>query len=170
VRSTDEIFTVVRSPLQLVVSQLNYVLMRLENDARAGAFSVDTRGWAKTLGLDISTVSAMDTAGMQDLGRKMLTNAAIVPANLICYWLGGGPAEAVRDRLAANAVEVVHIDAYSAWLQSRWGIQSAARLNVSKKFFTEDAFDETERAYIRDLCSEDIRLMELLFPAQATSS
>ena len=44
IRPFDRVFTILRDPIQIAVSQINYVITRILADARARTFSPDTRG------------------------------------------------------------------------------------------------------------------------------
>ena len=52
IRPIDEIFTVVRNPLEIMVSQINYVLTRFSQDATKGEVGPDTREWLGLIGRD----------------------------------------------------------------------------------------------------------------------
>ena len=156
-RPTDLLFTILRDPVEIAISQVNYMLTRLKIDASRASFLPDTRKWLQVLGLDNITGDVSDLF-LRELGKRALLDRNVVQANTMCDWLGGGNAETVLARLAHNQVEVTNTRNYPQWRSERWGIEENTRRNESIKFITRDTIGLDKVAYLQDLSSEDARL------------
>jgi hypothetical protein len=165
----DHIFTVVRDPLELAVSQANYCVGRLLIDPRATR--PDTREAMAALGLE-AIPNPFPVALAYDLVKKALANPRIAQPNRICTYLGDGQAEKALTNLAIHNVEVTDMARYPAWLAERWGVQAQTRYNRSPPLLTaEDA--EPFRDELTNRCSEDYavygKIKTLLDATGATS-
>jgi len=160
-RPIDRLFTIMRHPVEIAVSQANYVMMRIAQDLESGKTSVDTQQWLVHLGLDeIPQWPLADLA--EHVCHKTLRTREIVIANPLCHWLGGGDAATVLERLAASGAEVTETTRYNRWLRETWGIESATRLNESRKFISQTALDREELDYLNEISAEDAKLFELV--------
>lgn len=159
VRPCDRVFTILREPVEIAISQVNYILTRVSADAKAGAFQPDSQEWFRLLELDPAPEDVSD-AFLRELGEQALREQKIVRPNSMCHWLGGGDAQTVLARLEAHGVEVTTTREYSRWLRERWGVESKTRQNESVKFLTLDGLRPEELAYLRGVCEEDAMLYE----------
>ncbi len=159
IRPTDQAFTIVRHPSEVVMSQVNYVLTRFQFDIERGAMGPDTRHWLELIGMD-SMPEAMSEAFVNDAGMRALRNSDIVRPNSVCYWLGGDDADAqtALESLISQDIEVTDTDHYNEWLAQRWNIRSQTRDNSSTKFFTTDMLTRENQDYIREMSIEDAKL------------
>ncbi len=128
VRPYDRIFTILRDPIELAMSQINYILMRLQEDAQRATLLPDTTEWLELSGIRLELSDLTDDA-LRQVGRTILRDRAIVRPNTLCAWLGGGKLTDVLQRLADYNVEVTNTQAYSRWLHERWGINAGTRRN-----------------------------------------
>lgn len=158
-RPIDRLFTIMRHPIEIAVSQANYVMMRMAQDLEAGKTGLDTQQWLVHLGFD-----EMPQWPLPDLAEhvchKTLRTREIVIANPLCHWLGGGDAATVLERLASSGAEVTETTRYNGWLRETWGIASITRLNESRKFITQGALDREELDYLNEISAEDAKLFE----------
>ena len=150
-RWNDHIFTLVRDPLELLISQANYSVGRLLTDP-AGT-RPDTREFMAALGIEaIPNPLSPDLA--RELAIRALLESGIARPNRICTFLGDGRAEKSVSNLAIHNVEVTDMARYPRWLAERWGIEEVTRYNRSPPLLTvNDA-----QPYLDDLlprCSED---------------
>jgi len=157
VRPSDRLFTVLRDPVDIAISQVNYILTRLKSDAAAGEFQPDTRQWLPLLELEDVPDDLSDTF-LCRLGEQALRKREIVMPNPMCHWLGGGAAAAVLARLAEHEVEVTNTLQYPHWRRQRWGIETDTRQNESIKFLTRQTVAADDLAYLRDISVEDAKL------------
>jgi len=158
-RPIDRLFTIMRHPVEIAVSQANYVMMRMAQDLEIGKTSLDTQQWLVHLGLDeIPQWPLADLA--EHVCHKTLRTREIVIANPLCHWLGGGDAATVLERLATSGAEVTETSRYNRWLRETWGIESATRLNESRKFISQGALNREELDYLNGISAEDAKLFE----------
>lgn len=164
VRPMDRAFTIVRDPLRIATSQVNYVMTKLTADARSGSFGPDTRDWLNSLHLDTLPIDQPPTM-VQSLCSAILHNTKIVQPNSMCSWLGGDGVEAVIRLLSEHDVEITTTDNYNEWLHQTWGITTETQLNRSEMFISLETMSHHDLAYIRDTYSEDIKLYSTICKA-----
>jgi hypothetical protein len=161
VRPIDRLFTIMRHPVEVAISQANYVMMRIAQDLDSGKTGVDTQQWLAQLGFEeIPHWPLAELAA--HVCHKVLRNSEIVIANPLCHWLGGGDAATVLDRLAECGAEVTETSRYNRWLGETWGIESTTRVNESRKFISQAALDREELDYLNEISAEDAKLFELV--------
>lgn len=171
-RPHDKVFTILRDPIDIALSQVNYILTRLMQDAESGVLRPDSREWLDKLQLSIG-VELLNKSMLDGLRLRILRDQVLVEPNIMCNWLGGGTAEAVMDRLASVNAEVTTTRNYRAWLKDRWTLESTTRMNESVKFLTKDELSAADLRYLRRNSAEDIKLyeaMEARIAAAGTSS
>jgi hypothetical protein len=161
VRPTDQVFTVVRHPFEVMMSQVNYVLTRFWIDGERGEIGPDVKEWLELIGID-ALPSKLSEEFAQEAGMRVLRNTDIVRPNSLCYWLGGNgaDAQAALSSLIAQNVEVTDTHHYGAWLAERWKIRSRSRDNPSMRFFEVDKLPRIQRDYMRDISGEDLKLYQ----------
>lgn len=161
VRPCDHVFTILRDPIEIAISGVNYVLTRLRVDAEAGSFKADSQSWLQVLRLpgNPGHIAGLSPAS---LGRQILREKKIVMPNSMCLWLGGGTVSDVMTRLATHSVEVTTTQRYNAWLKQHWSINSSSRQNESTKFLTRDSLSSEDLDYLVDISSEDDQLYRMV--------
>lgn len=157
IRPADRIFTVVRDPIEIALSQVNYVLTKFQLNIDSGVMERDTSEWLKLLGLS-GLPEPITPQFVTEFAPKILYNRHIVEPNSMCRWLGGGDADAVRDRLARYMVEITDTSRYNDWLSGEWGISARTRQNESIKFVSLKTLAYQELAFLRSLSPEDMKL------------
>lgn len=163
IRPMDQVFTIVRHPFDVIISQVNYVLTRFWLDAEKQDVRPDTAEWLALVGIE-SLPSSMSEEFVHYAGMKVLQNTDIVKPNSMCYWLAGNEADAntALAALISQDVEVTDADHYRAWLAQRWKIQSETRHNSSMKFMSADTLPQDLLDYIRDISLEDMKLYQAI--------
>jgi hypothetical protein len=157
IRPADRIFTIVRDPTEIALSQINYILTKFQLNIDGGVIEKDTEGWLDALGLK-ELPQAVTPQFVEKYSRKLLYDTNIVEPNSMCRWLGGGDAEVVVERLARHLVEVTDTVHYNPWLLGQWGISAHTRQNESIKYVSLSTLGHQELGYIRDLSPEDRKL------------
>jgi hypothetical protein len=152
IRPGDQIFTVLRDPVDVVISMVNYVLTRLRNDPRGD--SPDTRQWLAGLGLP-SLPDGLTPADWLGFARKVLRERRVVPDNILCNALGLGDAASSLENLVASDIEITDVPRYEPWLRTRWGITGSRRANESEKFVTRATLGDDDLALIDAKTQED---------------
>jgi hypothetical protein len=157
IRPADRVFTIMRDPTEIALSQVNYILTKFSLNIEAGVVEADTRGWLDAL--ELKDLPQELTPGfVEEHARRLLYDTNIVEPNSMCRWLGGGDSRAVVERLARYLVEVTDTPHYNAWLAERWGIASRTRQNESIKFLSLGALSHNDVGYLQDLSREDQKL------------
>ncbi|MFP5248426.1 MAG: hypothetical protein ACLGP3_01205 [Acidobacteriota bacterium] len=169
IRPCDRVFTVIRDPIEIVPSAINYAIMRIEHGLRDGMIDGEMRAWLAAVGMsslpnEITPQFVSEVSHRALYSSAVLTgwNTAVVQANSLCRWLGGGDAAAVMARLARYHVEVTSVPHYSDWISDEWGITTQSRENVSTKYVTLSNMAPQDLAYVRGLSPEDRKLYDLI--------
>jgi len=150
VRPTDKIITVIRDPVEIILSNVNYIITRILQDQEAGMEAPDTQGWRRELGIDLLPPEMPDEV-IAGLFKTMLHNPATSVPNSICYWLGNGDVQSVIRRLVVNDVEITDTQHYTGWLRERWDIVRAAKANESRKFVTRKQIQADDLKFIESI-------------------
>jgi hypothetical protein len=164
VRPVDKVFTILRDPIQIAVSQVNYIMSRLTSEARSKAHSPDTGEWLRILNLDMIPLD-MPEEMVQSLCTTILHDTNIIQPNSMCSWLGGSDAETATNQLVEHDVEITIIENYKAWLRHTWGVVSETQMNRSEKFISVEMINDQDIAHIRKVYSEDLKLYGVVLRA-----
>ncbi len=151
IRPTDQIFTVVRDPIDILISSINYRLTRFSTDPEGRA--ADTRHWLKRLDL-ARFPEAPDQAQIVRLATRMLSDPGVIRPNILSASLGTGTTESAITYLTGSDIEVTDTSRYNRWLESRWGL-TTQRANTSRRFITRDELDPGLKARIDRMVTED---------------
>jgi hypothetical protein len=164
VRPVDKVFTILRDPIEIAVSQVNYIMSRLTAEARSKDHSPDTGEWLRILNLDMIPLN-MPEEMVQSLCTTILHDTNIIQPNSMCSWLGGNDAETATNQLVEHDVEITIIENYKAWLRHTWGVISETQMNRSEKFISAEMMNDRDIAHIRKIYSEDIKLYDTVLGA-----
>ena len=132
IRPDDCIFTVLRDPIDLMVSQANYVIGRLRQDPTGS--EPDAAEYLRLLGLT-RLPEGISTADLKDLTLRALLNPLITEPNRACFYLGRGSKTrfaTALENLVIHNVEITTTMNYDRWLTERWGIASSSHHNRSE--------------------------------------
>jgi hypothetical protein len=154
-RFEDRFFTVVRDPIQIMISQVNYVFKRFFEAPKCR--EPDTREWAAILGVSIFDRN-MPQDEMIALALRALREPRIVPANYICTYLGQETEETALDAIARCNLEITDVTRYNAWLNERWGVPTSGHANKSRPIITLDHLSTDDRHYLEGMCQHDLAL------------
>lgn len=168
IRPSDSVFSIMRDPIEIALSAVNYVMTRIRRDFEQQRLDPDTKKWLNLLGIAAIPNQVNDDFAAQ-VCLKALYNQNIVIPNSMCHWLGGGNAQAVVERLAKQRVELTDTARYNSWLFDRWGISSATRQNESIKYMTVGTLKPAEREYLAEISGEDLKLYAALQRGLAAS-
>jgi hypothetical protein len=160
-RSQDRVFSILRDPIEIAVSRVNYVIMRMRQDFDRQRVECDTQEWLEWLGIEAMPDELSDEFVAQ-VCRQAFHCPRIVFPNLICHWLGGGDAKAVLERLAQHGVELTDTARYHRWLVESWGVRNFTRQNVSSKVITVAGLNTDEQDYLRECYCEDLKVYAAL--------
>lgn len=162
-RLGDRIFTIIRDPVELALSQANYAVSVVVRDpARQHP---DTRENLDRLGLKQLPENPSPEM-LKQLALRAFLDPRLTAPNVICTYLAGfgkGCADALANLIAYD-VEVTDTARYNAWLDQAWGVHSTTRHNSSIKFLLP-ADVEPHRGHLDALTSEDRKLYDVVVRA-----
>jgi hypothetical protein len=161
-RPGDRVFSIIRDPIALMVSQANYAIGRLRQDPQGR--DPDTVVTMTHLGLS-ALPGNMSDRDLKDLVVQALLHPAIAFANQACRHLSRSrdlSFEAAIDMIIANDVEVTTTERYNRWLRERWGIPHSARHNRSEQILTLHEARRLYAAAMFDATGEDQKLFDLI--------
>ena len=154
IRFQDRVFTVVREPLQQILSQLNYTLTRIFSDETPAP--PDTAGWRREFHVENPDMRHSRDQVL-DLARQILRHQGVVVPNVICSYLGGGSCRQALLQTAAHDLEVVELKQLDAWAKHQWNAASGTKLNSSEKFVTLRDLSPDDLEYAQSIVQEDTR-------------
>jgi hypothetical protein len=159
-RLGDRIFTIIRDPAEIAISQANYAVTLLVRDPEGTR--PDSRRNLELLGLDRLPVDASPEL-LSTLALRAFLDRRITRPNLICQYLASGARghrEAIRN-IVLHDIEVTDTEHYNAWLRQEWGIESDTRENASMKFLSrEDIAKYGDQ--LGELTAEDQNVFDLV--------
>ena len=89
-RYGDRLFSVVRHPQDIIISFINFILGRFQNDPQMT--SPDVRDWATAIGLE-SLPQTLTSSEVRSISCKLLENSEIIIPNILSSYLGKGTAD-----------------------------------------------------------------------------
>jgi hypothetical protein len=159
-RPGDRVFTIVRHPLAIAVSALNYMFTRMAEDARE-EIRPDVAEWMGALDLK-ALAAAVTPEFVAEIAPRALRTPQIVQANPLCYWLGGGSVGEVIERLARYRVEITTTTRYDAWLAGEWNVTHSPRDNESTKYLSLNDLGDADKEFLAGISGEDLELYGLI--------
>ncbi len=168
IRPMDRVFTVVRDPIEIAISSVNYLLTRFQANLGARQPDADVQDWLTSLGLP-ALPQQLAPPFVAEVIHRALYNPVIVQPNSMCYWLGGGSAEAVIARLAQHHVEITDTRHYNDWVAQAWGVTAPTRGNASARYLSLSGLSHQDLAHVQGLSPEDRKLFDLIGERLAAS-
>lgn len=154
IRYADHVFTVVRKPLDQVLSQVNYVLTRIFSDAVP--IAPDTAGWRNLFGVEKLGIRNSRNE-IVELAKRVLRDPGVVVPNVICTYLGGGNLDVAVRQTVAHDLEVIELKLLDAWSEQHWDVTYKTRLNSSEKFVSFEDFSAEDMDYARSIVRDDLQ-------------
>ncbi len=154
-RFADRVLTLVRDPIDILISEANYIATVIHDDT--GFTRPDTREWRSRLGLH-ELPSDADDRFFGGLAKRILLDDCFVSRNPLCTYLGKGTFVSVMETLALCRTEITDIAHSSSWLRQEWHIPTMARENVSRQFIRRQDLDASAHEYLAEMTIEDTTL------------
>ncbi len=151
VRFGDHTFSILRNPLDMVVSKLNHMLTRFVDDPELK--DLDTQDWLRLVSHE-KVKLAITSGDFRDLALEMLFTPDLMEVNPVCTHLGDGNAASARELCARADVEITHLDRYEEWLALRWGFATRHH-NASRPYVTLDMLGENALHHAQALTDQD---------------
>jgi hypothetical protein len=165
-RFTDRVFTVIREPVDLLVSWTNYVLTVLLDIRDSSRF--DRKGWLRDLGI-ATLPTQVNPQDRLELAVNILRNETIVGRDWLCSYLGTGTAESALELLAICNVEVTHLQHYSHWLWDQWHLETNTRAMQATPTLSRHSISRQDYDYLYERTREDQILYKRVVDAIAAS-
>ena len=163
-RPGDKIFTVVRDPHQIVLSQINYIIKRFREDP--GCIAPDTASWGRSIGLSRFDPD-LDSEQLRGLAFKLFDNKEAVNFKLLTTYLGDGTALSAIDLIQKSNIEIITLSQVHQWLKDRWGISSNFIGNKSENNIDMTDLDPTRRSFLVGACAEDQLIYDFIVSRNA---
>jgi len=159
-RPTDFAFAVVRNPLEIIVSQVNYVVTRFLEDP--DFLDPDTGEWSGLLGL-APTAFDRSPEGLANLARRILREPSLLTRNPLCEYLGDGDFESALSAILRSNIEITDLARYDLWFEEKFGIPTGMRENVSEKILKISELEVGDINLLQKLVDdEDKKLYEMI--------
>ncbi|HQT79251.1 MAG TPA: hypothetical protein PLD10_19550 [Rhodopila sp.] len=161
-RPTDHLFTIIRDPIDLMVSQANYAIGRLRQDPLGN----DPDAAMTLRFLDLPRLpESIDDRGLKDLTLRALLHPQIAAPNRACTYLGRGNSglyDVALDCLVRYNVEITTTQHYRKWLRQAWDIDASTRHNASDPILTASEVRHFYASALRDSVQEDQKLFDTI--------
>ncbi len=148
-RPGDRLFTIVREPTTLLLSQVNAILAGLQLP-QAQDTQLITPWRIRFAELPPND----DTAGWQAVGRQVIMR--MTDANPICTALGEGTAVTALAAARLADLEIADLSLYADWVKYTWDVEPEPPANTAPKILTEQDLDAPSAAQLRTLLAEDL--------------
>lgn len=160
-RPKDRVISVIRDPIEIIISQVNYIITRILADQTSGNYQPDTQGWLERLGIE-RLPAMMSETEIRSLAKTIIHDEVLTNRNTICRYLGNGDVRSFFHHVVVANVELTDTEHYSAWLSDRWSIHRQAKANVSTKYVTAAMLDAEDRRYVDEISIEDQQVYALI--------
>ena len=161
-RSGDRIFTTIRDPLDLMLSQANYAVGRLCQDPTGrDADTAELLRW-----LDIPRLpNDVSLRELKDLATRVLLDPRIAQPNRACSYLGRnmlGTYRVAMENIVVHNVEITTTRHYERWLAERWDIGESQRRNRSRTILTRNEGRLLYADVLTSAMAEDQKLYDVV--------
>ena len=149
-RPGDRLFTIIREPAGLILSQVNAILASVAAPAQADEGEALAQ-WRDRLG---SLPREADRAGWKAAGRRVLAGLAM--RNPICSALGRGTAPSAREACRYADIEIADLRRYADWVNYTWNVEPEPATNAAAPVLTRQDLDASDAGRLADLIEEDL--------------
>jgi hypothetical protein len=152
---TDRIVCVIRHPIDILVSEANYITETIINAERDGIQRSDVINWKRLLGIEFVNDDPKTFA------LKVLRAVDVTSTNTLCTYLGDSDFPSACRLLSAVAVNITDIFRCEQWLADEWNVEvTDGSRNFSSKILSND--DIPYDLDIPSRIGEDMSLYEYL--------
>lgn len=147
-RAYDRLFTVIREPTGLMLSQVNAIVDALRQPSSSD--TSDIAAWRKRMAIDLTR---SDNAGLKAAARSILQSLPL--ANPICHALGNGTAADALRVARYQDIEIAEFGRYMDWVKYTWDVEPNPPMNQSEAHLKPADLTTDDRARLQALTSED---------------
>jgi hypothetical protein len=147
-RPGDRLFTIIREPVSLILSQVNAIL----TDLYAGPAGRTPRSetWRQKLG---PLPPPDDLAAWKKLGEAILLR--LPDRNPICTALADGTAAASLQACRLTDIEIADVSRYGEWVRYKWDLEPDPPSNISRPILAEADLGSSAHAHLTGIVAED---------------
>jgi hypothetical protein len=149
-RPGDRVFTIVREPQSLILSQVNAVLTRLQ-----GPPADDDPATAALRNRHRPLPALTNAAAWTALGQTILLSLAA--RNPICTALGDGTASGALQACRLSDVELADLSRYMDWVKFKWNLEPEPAINTSRSILPAADLTPAAQAHLAGLVDEDVK-------------
>ncbi len=149
-RVGDRLFTILREPASLILSEVNATLDALLQPPEAD--TPDIAAWRARLPANPATA---DQAGLKHIAREILRQLPM--RNPICHALADGTAAAAFRAVRLQDVELADLSHYPDWTKYTWDVEPEPATNTSIPHLTLADLTPADREHLDSLIAEDLR-------------
>lgn len=149
-RPGDRLFTIIREPAHLILSEVNGILTALRQP-RSEAEDAVTAEWRARLG---ALPPERNAAAWKALGRRVL--AALPMTNPICSALGQGTAASALEACRLADIEIADLRLYADWVKYTWDVEPEPPPNASTPILTFQDLDAEAAGHLKHKIAEDL--------------
>lgn len=148
-RPGDRLFTIIREPTGLVLSEVNAILTALQAPPAGDSKAIGA--WRTRLG---KLPPATDAAAWKALGRKIIETLPL--RNPICHALGDGTAEGALQASRLSDIEIADLTLYHDWIKYTWDVEPEQAINTSSPILTPDDLDQQTSERLAGMIGQDL--------------
>jgi hypothetical protein len=156
-RFEDDLFTILRDPVERAMAHVNTILDRLFSaDAPA---SPQTRHWREVL--DVAAPpdpTSPPLAELQRLAAAIVTDRETFPFAPMVGFLGEGGLDQAAEAIVTRDIEVTDAARHAAWASARWGVTALEEAGAPPARLSFETLGAATQAVLRDFLAEDQRL------------
>ena len=149
-RSGDRLFTILREPRSLILSEVNATLDALLKPAESD--TPDIAAWRLRLPRDPATV---EIAAHKRVARQILR--MLPTRNPICHALADGTAQAAFSAVRLQDVELADLSHYPDWTKYTWDVEPEPAANTSTPHLTLADLNPADSELLDAIIAEDLR-------------
>jgi hypothetical protein len=155
-RFEDEIFTILRDPVERAVAHVNTILERLFSaDAAA---SPEILHWRRILDVATPRDPSPSLTELQRMAASIVTDRETFPFAPMVGFLGEGGHDQAAEAIVTRDVEVTDAARHAAWARARWDVAALEEDAAPPARLSFETLGAAAQAVLRDLLAEDQRL------------
>jgi hypothetical protein len=147
-RPGDRLFTILREPQSLILSQVNAILAGLQADPAQDTAAV--AGWRSRIP---HMPDPTDFASWRSIGRQILAGATL--RNPICTALGDGTAQGAREACRLWNIEICDLARYENWVRFTWDTDPEPPTQSAPTLLAKADLGPGETTTLQNLVGED---------------
>ena len=154
-RRHDDLFTIIRDPVDRALSMANYVTNTITDPSTEGR--EDSETWKDKL-FSRQVDRKSNGPSPAEIAKIILHAPEINIPNGLCNSLGRSDYASSIDNIIRSDIEITDIDLYERWIGEKWNIDYSCKLNTSNKIITRDDLTDDDLSALEYNNLEDFKL------------